>query len=104
MDRVIPDIVGGEQPVRSQLLLKAEIPLFEIRRLDVERNGRICATRGKDKVLADGHREWISARVALPRVLETAHRIVDRNRFAPGRLVGVLVEEERARQIAKYFP
>src|SRR5580698_2081196 len=37
VDRVVPQVIGGEKPIGANLLLNTEVPLFQIGRLYIQR-------------------------------------------------------------------
>src|SRR5437867_1752867 len=94
MGRVASEIAGGKQPTGSDLALQAEIPLSYCWVLRIELHNRVGRIQREWRVRTSRRREWVSARISCPRVVEA--RIVDRDsRSQRWRDIRCLMEADR---------
>ena len=70
VNNVAADVISGNQPIRPKLVLNAQIPLVDVRLLQIERKHGVNPGQWKRAVFVQGNRVGISARKARPRIVE----------------------------------
>ena len=70
MNNVAANVVSGNQPIRAKLMLKAQIPLVNVRLFQIPGKHGINSVQGERAVLIERDREGISSGHACPRIIE----------------------------------
>src|SRR5438876_721419 len=90
MDVLISEIIRGQQPVRTDLALKAQVPLLDVCRLRMHANVVVVSAQRKSRTWGEDRRKRIPSRIPIrerprrqiPRIGET--RIRNRRGAVPG--------------------
>src|SRR5262249_33873975 len=86
MRALVPQVRGGEQPVRTHLPLEAQVPLLHVMRLNVERHAQIGAECDECCVLLRWEGEWKGIAANLQeRISHAAGRARQLDRIPEGR-------------------
>src|SRR5262249_36492166 len=99
---VATHIVCCHEPIRTDLSLDAEAPLVRVRRFHVVRSPVVLrGRRWKWRVGTEDKWKWISARNAIPRIVETARRRGKRHLTAKRSLIAGITVRLQVRIVEK---
>src|SRR5437867_7353618 len=87
MNRIGPDVTCFGEPIGSDLLFDAEIPLVQIWRMIIQRNVDVGCLFRESRILVERIRERITAWQTEPWIREAARRTVVCDRLSPRRLI-----------------